>query len=149
MAYCGLAKNNFKKLLTMVDASYIIISVGWLVGRLKRKEMIHMSRRPKSKVINNPMYILQYEEGVSWGRVDVPLGVCDTLEKAEELLNHVIENKVLEDYANFEFIKLQKCGGEAHTKDYVAIYEGDHREIECWFKIVTVELNALCYSNVD
>ena len=108
-----------------------------------------MSRRPKSKVINNPMYILQYEEGVSWGRVDVPLGVCDTLEKAEELLNHVIENKVLEDYANFEFIKLQKCGGEAHTKDYVAIYEGDHREIECWFKIVTVELNALYYSNVD
>ena len=133
----------------MVDASYIIISVGRLVGRLKRKEMIHMSRRPKSKVINNPMYILQYEEGVSWGRVDVPLGVCDTLEKAEELLNHVIENKVLEDYANFEFIKLQKCGGEAHTKDYVAIYEGDHREIECWFKIVAVELNALCYSNVD
>ena len=32
MAYCRLAKNNFKKLLTMVDASYIIISVGWLVG---------------------------------------------------------------------------------------------------------------------
>ena len=27
----------------MVDASYIIISVGWLVGRLKRKEMIHMT----------------------------------------------------------------------------------------------------------
>ena len=47
MAYCGLAKNNFKKLLTMVDTSYIIISVGWLVGRLKRKEMIHM------KLINN------------------------------------------------------------------------------------------------
>ena len=43
MAYCGLAKNNFKKLLTMVDTSYIIISVGWLVGRLKRKEMIHMT----------------------------------------------------------------------------------------------------------
>ena len=43
MAYCRLAKNNFKKLLTMVDASYIIISVGWLVGRLKRKEMIHMT----------------------------------------------------------------------------------------------------------
>ena len=43
MAHCRLAKNNFKKLLTMVDASYIIISVGWLVGRLKRKEMIHMT----------------------------------------------------------------------------------------------------------
>lgn len=42
MAHCRLAKNNFKKLLTMVDTSYIIISVGWLVGRLKRKEMIHM-----------------------------------------------------------------------------------------------------------
>ena len=27
----------------MVDTSYIIISIGWLVGRLKRKEMIHMT----------------------------------------------------------------------------------------------------------
>ena len=143
MAYCRLAKNNFKKLLTMVDTSYIIISVGWLVGRLKRKEMIHMSRRPKSKVINNPMYIVYHEVSL---HDEIVLGVCDSIEKAKEIINNVIENKVLEDYAIFDFVELQSCRQtSSDNKDYVVIYKGDYEEIKCWFRIATVELNSLCY----
>ena len=105
--------------------------------------MNKQSRRP-NKAIDNPVYILYYEDGVSWGAVDVVLGVCSTFEKAEELLNHVVENKLLEDYANFELIKLLRREGGYCSRNYVAIYKGEHKEIECWFKIAMIELNSLC-----
>ena len=45
------------------------------------------------------------------------------------LLHEVIEQKVLEDYASFEFLRLRRCYSDTELTEYVAVY----KEEDCHF----------------
>lgn len=97
-----------------------------------------MSRRPKEKTFNNPVWMVSHEEH-GWRGGTIVLGVCDSYRNAMNLLHEVIEQKVLEDYASFEFLRLRRCYSDTELTEYVAVY----KEEDCHFSIAKIELNSL------
>lgn len=101
-----------------------------------------MSRRPKEKIYSNPLWVVAHE-AYGWLGGQTILGVCDSYQKAVELIHEVVEQKVLEDYSSFEFLKLKRGYSDVELTEYMAIYKGILKDEICHFSITTVETNLL------
>lgn len=102
-----------------------------------------MSRRPKEKIFNNPLWVVVHEE-YGWHGGQTILGVCDSREKALDLIHEVVEQKVLEDYVPFEFLKFRQGYSDAELTEYIAVYKHPLKDEEnCHFSITKIELNSL------